>query len=109
VKKEAPKEYLSLGESLSKSRKHEAENGIIHRIARRLGALFDGVCPATPTSAIQVQLLTCLIAQMYDAPESVSIWVEIVKGRRQEIAAKFDANEQIHYSTLTAAANIESL
>jgi hypothetical protein len=48
VKYEAPKEYQSLGQILSAKRKHEAETGPCHIIARRLGALFEGVCPSTP-------------------------------------------------------------
>lgn len=155
IRREAPKEYLDLGENLSEQRRHEAETGKIHQTARRLGALFQGVCPAVPnlvkaygtrvseisrafkseaavevdipafaeylgvdarsiwaaatssTAAIQVQLLTCLIAKMFDAPESISIWVELVKGRKQEITTKFETEEEIQFSTLAAAANLD--
>ena len=48
VKCEAPKEYRALGENLSTKRKDEAETGMIHITAQRLGALFEGVCPPTP-------------------------------------------------------------
>lgn len=48
VRSEAPKEYHDLGSALSKKRKDEAELGQTHITARRLGALFDGVCPRTP-------------------------------------------------------------
>ncbi|PGH15647.1 hypothetical protein AJ79_02240 [Helicocarpus griseus UAMH5409] len=48
VKYEAPKEYQPLGQILSERRKHEAEHGSSHVTARRLGALFEGVCPSTP-------------------------------------------------------------
>ena len=48
VKCEAPKEYRALGENLSTERKNEAETGMIHITAQRLGALFEGVCPPTP-------------------------------------------------------------
>jgi hypothetical protein len=48
VKYEAPKEFQPLGELLTWKRKHEAESGSSHITARRLGALFDGVCPDTP-------------------------------------------------------------
>jgi hypothetical protein len=48
VKYEAPKEYQPLGGILSAKRKHEAETGRSHITARRLGALFEGVCPSTP-------------------------------------------------------------
>ncbi|KAI1074684.1 hypothetical protein F5B20DRAFT_595893 [Whalleya microplaca] len=49
IKLEAPPEYRAIGNVLSPSRVHEAENGPLHVTARRLGALFDGVCPHTPT------------------------------------------------------------
>ncbi|KLU92095.1 hypothetical protein MAPG_11042 [Magnaporthiopsis poae ATCC 64411] len=45
VKCEAPPEYQPLGLQLSAKRKHEAENGSQHVTARRLGALFEGLCP----------------------------------------------------------------
>jgi hypothetical protein len=48
VKCEAPKEFQTLGNALSKKRKDEAELGQPHITARRLGALFEGTCPATP-------------------------------------------------------------
>ena len=48
VKCEAPKEYRALGENLSIKRKDEAETGMIHITAQRLGALFEGVCSPTP-------------------------------------------------------------
>ncbi|KAK8015592.1 hypothetical protein PG991_008480 [Apiospora marii] len=48
VKYEAPKEYRPLGELLSTKRKENAEHGKSHATARRLAALFEGVCPDTP-------------------------------------------------------------
>jgi len=48
VKYEAPKEYQALGNLLSAKRKDNAELGSSHKLARQLGALFDGICPATP-------------------------------------------------------------
>ncbi|KAI9692670.1 MAG: hypothetical protein M1820_009464 [Bogoriella megaspora] len=48
VKYEAPREYHPLGALLSTRRKHDAEFGPLHATARRLGALFEGVCPNTP-------------------------------------------------------------
>ncbi|KAJ8133241.1 hypothetical protein O1611_g383 [Lasiodiplodia mahajangana] len=45
---EAPKEYRPLGERLSSWRKQDAEYGESHVTARRLAALFDGVCSDTP-------------------------------------------------------------
>jgi hypothetical protein len=50
VKYEAPKEYQALGTVLSSKRKDNAEYGSSHVTARRLGALFEGVCP--PASSL---------------------------------------------------------
>ncbi|KAK0702215.1 hypothetical protein B0H67DRAFT_650272 [Lasiosphaeris hirsuta] len=156
IRQEAPREYHALGESLSQKRKDEAETGQPHITARRLGALFDGVCPPTcnlqkaygirvseickaakedaskgrsegsafsqyvgvdgtsiwaaatsSPSAIQVQLLACMLARMFDASEATSVWVELVKDRRAEIGSKFQNNEEMHFSVLTAAAQAE--
>jgi len=51
IKCEAPPEFRPPGDALSKQRKDMAECGTPHITARRLGALFDGVCPITPTSS----------------------------------------------------------
>ncbi|KAI1123405.1 hypothetical protein F5Y10DRAFT_286217 [Nemania abortiva] len=48
VKCEAPREYQSIGQSLTPYRKAEAEGGSQHVTARRLGALFEGACPNVP-------------------------------------------------------------
>lgn len=48
VKYEAPGEYRPLGALLSTKRKESAEHGNSHITARRLAALFEGVCPDTP-------------------------------------------------------------
>ncbi|KAI8634937.1 hypothetical protein F5Y19DRAFT_461449 [Xylariaceae sp. FL1651] len=49
VKYEAPQEYQPLGRNLSPQRRKDAEIGGIHVIAQRLGALFEGLCPSTPS------------------------------------------------------------
>ncbi|KAI9690167.1 MAG: hypothetical protein M1822_009128 [Bathelium mastoideum] len=48
VKCEVPKEFEDLGKALSTKRREQAETGSLHITARRLGALFEGVCPPTP-------------------------------------------------------------
>ncbi|KAF2194073.1 hypothetical protein K469DRAFT_727501 [Zopfia rhizophila CBS 207.26] len=48
VKIQAPAEYQELGLSLSKHRSEDAENGISHVTARKLGALFEELVPKTP-------------------------------------------------------------
>lgn len=154
VKCEAPKEYQGLGNALSAVRKERAETGTAHITARRLGALFEDVCPPTPllvkaygsrvseiaeeakkkygkdtkgifadhagidgtsiwaaatssTAALHVQLLACMLARAWDPPEATSAWVELVKERKKDIALRFENEEEIRYSTLTAASQAE--
>lgn len=45
IKVEAPKEYHGLGAVLSHRRLENAEQGPLHRTARRLGALFEHLVP----------------------------------------------------------------
>lgn len=47
VKLEAPQEFDRLALTISPKRKSEAEEGALHRTARRLGALFEGSLPTT--------------------------------------------------------------
>lgn len=47
LKVEAPAEYNSLGATISRKRKVDAEEGPLHRTARRLGALFEATLPST--------------------------------------------------------------
>ena len=49
IRVEAPPEYQMLGANLSRNRRCEAEIGTSHRTARKLGALFEGVLPRTPS------------------------------------------------------------
>lgn len=43
IRLEAPKEFRGIDNSLSDVRRENAERGTLHRTARKLGALFDGV------------------------------------------------------------------
>jgi hypothetical protein len=47
-KLEAPQEFKGLGLSLTPQRRELAEDGRVHRTARRLGALFEEITPLTP-------------------------------------------------------------
>ena len=156
IKCEAPKEYQVLGENLSSRRKVEAETGTIHATARRLGALFEGVCPSTPklvqaygtrvseiseaikgkdgfkstnsgpfsahsgidgasiwaaatssTTAIHVQLLACMLARIWTAPEATSAWVELVKERKKAVASQFETENSSPFPLLTAVGQLE--
>lgn len=48
LKVEAPAEYAGVGESLTKLRKQNAEDGSSHITARKLAALFESEIPRTP-------------------------------------------------------------
>ncbi|OQV02370.1 hypothetical protein CLAIMM_07575 isoform 2 [Cladophialophora immunda] len=154
VKCEAPKEYHKLGNALSQKRKEKAEIGSTHITARRLGALFDGVCDPSPNllkaygrraseiaaltddqsaklkssllgphigidgtsiwaaatsspSALPIQLLACMLARLWSASEAVSVWYELVKERRNEIARRFEDGGTERFATLAAASQAE--
>ncbi|CAJ0544261.1 Ff.00g035280.m01.CDS01 [Fusarium sp. VM40] len=155
VKYEAPKEFRPLEGYLTTTRKQDAESGKSHVIARRLGALFSGICPDTPNlikaygarvseisktatqkesqeysksifasyigvdatsiwaaatsskSAIHVHLLACMLAELWDASEATSIWVELVEKRRKDIAHRLEQGETLHFGLASAAVQQE--
>ncbi|KAF4637469.1 hypothetical protein G7Y89_g614 [Cudoniella acicularis] len=47
LKVEVPVEYTALGSTISRKRKNDAEEGPLHKTARKLGALFKGMLPNT--------------------------------------------------------------
>ena len=73
--------------------------------ANRAGADATSLWAAATsgTSAISVHLLVCLLARIWDAPEATSIWVEIVKRRKEEVLADFNETDFAHLATLSAA------
>jgi len=141
VKVAAPKEYEGLGQCLSVKRKTEAEEGPLHIVARKLGALFAGEAPTVPNlisaygkrasqisqdpkvnptssriysmfadhvgadgtslwaaatsgkSTITVHLLGCMIARIWKAAEAVSIWTELVAGRKAQLLQRLEKDE----------------
>lgn len=140
-----PTEFLDVGNSLSTFRKQEAEDGDIHRTARKLGAIFEPILPSTPrllrnygtrasqiaqsasssipkpegmfkkqagidgasiwaaatssSGALQVHLLACMLARIWEQKDAISIWEELLKGRKMEIEETF----QIENSMSVAA------
>jgi hypothetical protein len=48
LKVEAPAEFGVLASALSTYRRNDAEHGLPHKTARRLGALFEDVISSTP-------------------------------------------------------------
>ncbi|KAI4162051.1 MAG: hypothetical protein LQ342_004363 [Letrouitia transgressa] len=64
IKYEAPVEFQGLGASLSNKRKQEAEDGSLHIVARKLGALFDDEVPEVPHLVQAYGKRTTEIAEM---------------------------------------------
>lgn len=60
--------------------------------ASQIGADGTSIWAAATSShgAIRLHLLACILARMWDGPEATSIWVEIVEGRKLEIAKQFE-------------------
>ncbi|MCJ1387283.1 hypothetical protein MMC18_000124 [Xylographa bjoerkii] len=48
MKVEVPIEFAGIGSALSTRRRNDAEEGVSHRTARKLGALFEQIIPSTP-------------------------------------------------------------
>jgi len=55
------------------------------------------------SSAIGVHLLACMLARIWTATEATSIWVQIIEGRRQEIAQGFESGAEMRWQTYNAA------
>ena len=55
------------------------------------------------SSAIGVHLLACMLARIWTPSEATSIWVQIIEGRRQEIATGFESGGEMRWQTFNAA------
>jgi hypothetical protein len=152
-KVDAPPEFHPFGNCLSKSRRAEAEDGSLHKTARRLSALFDPLIESIPNltkaygqrvsqiseaaaakaahdlqngifsrltgadgtsiwaaataggNALSVNLLACLLARMWPAPEATAVWVQIVATRKAEIKHKCCGTRATDFPMLVAAQN----
>ena len=151
MKVEAPVEFAGIGSALSTRRRNDAEDGVPHKTARRLGALFEQIIPSTPKlitayglrvseiikrpgvnpeglqkhgpfrafvgadgtamwaaatsgiSALGMYLLASLLARAWDAKEACSIWVELVKGRQEDIQDSCERNCLVSDLSILAA------
>lgn len=54
-------------------------------------------------AAIAVHLLACMLAKIWEGSEATSIWVEIVKRRKEEVIAEFERNNPVNMATFAAA------
>ncbi|KAI5924623.1 hypothetical protein F4810DRAFT_132252 [Camillea tinctor] len=98
VKCEAPRECQPLGDAMTQYRKAEAEGGSQHVTARRLGALFEGICPNTPKplsvfgtrafeisskaeAEIKTKTNTNWIFSGYTGFDSTSLWAAVTSSK----------------------------
>ncbi|KAM3075799.1 hypothetical protein ACMFMG_007926 [Clarireedia jacksonii] len=58
-------------------------------------------------AALPVHLLSCMLARIFEASEATSIWIELVKERREDIAAKLAGGESLPFSLAAAACQQE--
>ncbi|KAF2728667.1 hypothetical protein EJ04DRAFT_569335 [Polyplosphaeria fusca] len=54
-------------------------------------------------TALHIQLLACMLARLCNGSEAISVWVELIEGRRKEIASNFESGQSLPFSTYTAA------
>ncbi|TRX90100.1 hypothetical protein FHL15_009019 [Xylaria flabelliformis] len=96
------KRVSAISLSLGMTNSEKSEYGIF---AKQAG--FDGTSIwAAATSgkgAIAIHLLACMLARIWSAPEAISIWVELVERRKQQVATYFQDRNVSDLATLTAA------
>ena len=150
---QAPLQFEGIGSMISSKRKENAESGLSHKTARKLGALFDGILPEIPEliaaygiraseiarserfetkdqkanqifadqigadttsiwaaatsgeAAVAVHLLACMLARVFSSPNAVLVWVEIIEGRKVQIA---EEQKTAHYPSSHDAAMMAS-
>ncbi|KAH8659021.1 hypothetical protein BGZ61DRAFT_567223 [Ilyonectria robusta] len=54
-------------------------------------------------NAIQVHLLACMLARIWTGPEAISIWVELLKSRRDRIQAQVANMDSVDIGSILAA------
>ncbi|KAH3916662.1 hypothetical protein HBI56_048600 [Parastagonospora nodorum] len=94
MKFEAPPEFHGLRDALSRTRRHEAEEGMPHITARCLGALFETIIPQIPRITVaygtrvseicaQLQLKTQPTGMFADqaGADGTSIWAAATSGQ----------------------------
>lgn len=58
-------------------------------------------------AALHVHLLACILARHWSAQEAISIWVELVKERKRDIAKRLEDGESFPFSLAAAACQQE--
>lgn len=91
-----------IAQHANRSNQSEVESGIFCEHGGFDGTSIWAAATSSP-SALHVQLLACMLARVWTASEATSVWVELIKQRRQEIGERWEQNEPIPYGTLSAA------
>jgi hypothetical protein len=76
IKVSPPKEYEGIGTALSQHGRFNAEDGPIHRTARRLGALFEPIIPPIPNLTQVYGQRVSEIANSKNFTGKVRLWVK---------------------------------
>ena len=83
---------------------------IARNLRRKLGGLRGGSIWAAATSgtaAIAAHLFACFLARLWTSSEAISIWTELVDGRKKDLAGqKKQHNSSSSPSTVTADLNV---
>ncbi|KAH6951192.1 hypothetical protein BKA56DRAFT_505601, partial [Ilyonectria sp. MPI-CAGE-AT-0026] len=95
LKLEAPREFKGLDEINARQlgapfeAKLPSVPNLISKYGRRAGPDGLSVCAGATSGseAIVAHLLACLLARVWKSHEAISLWVEIVERRKQEILA----------------------
>jgi hypothetical protein len=58
-------------------------------------------------ASLHVHLLSCMLARVFESPEAISIWVELIKERREFIAKNLEDGASVPFSLAAAAAQQE--
>ncbi|PQE17678.1 hypothetical protein CJF31_00005357 [Rutstroemia sp. NJR-2017a BVV2] len=100
------KAYGTRVSEISVSQSNTNSNGSHGAFHEHLGVDGTTIWAAATSgkSAIGMNLLACMLAELWDADEATSIWVELVAARRQEIRSNCDGTEPSHFAPLAAAA-----
>lgn len=154
LKLEAPKAFHGVRDALSTRRLGEAETGVPHMTARRLGALFEAKIPqiknlietyghrvseicsglendikhkpdaglfqaqtgpdgtsiwagaTSGSGALAVHLLSCMLARIWKSHEAISLWVELVEKRKQEILSNLTDGRATELAAAMAAQQV---
>ncbi|KLO95270.1 Uncharacterized protein LW94_14672 [Fusarium fujikuroi] len=92
-----------IAQAVQKENPPEIEESIF---APHAGADGTSIWAAATSSstALHVQLLACMLARLWSAPETISIWVELIKERRKQIEGLWNDDEPLRFATVAAAA-----